>query len=249
MKVSFVIPAHNEEVKIAECLRSIAQEIDPVEHATEIIVVNNASEDRTKEIALTFPNVVVVDESRKGIVWARKAGFEVSTGDIIANVDADSILPKGWLSKVLHEFNSDEELLGLSGPLIYYDLPVHMRLFTKSWYVFGLAFDNLNHFLFKRGAMFQGGNYVVKKKAIEDIGGFDTSIEFYGEDIDIGKRLRQIGKVKWTLSLPMHSSGRRLREKGVIKMAFIYGINYLSTAFLGKPATDEYDDIRPDPSL
>lgn len=246
MKISFIIPAYNEEAVLAQCLSSIQQSIQTTQISdleTEIIVVNNASTDHTKEVALAFSGVQVVDEMRKGIVWARQAGFHESTGDILANIDADTIMPKKWLATVISEFEHDPKLLGLSGPYQYYDAPISTRILTFIFYVIGYAFNFIGTF-FGFGSMLQGGNFVLRRKALEQIGGFDTSIEFYGEDTDIGKRVNKIGKVKWTFGLPMYSSARRLNEQGLIKAGVLYIINFFSIVFSGKPATQTYKDIR-----
>src|SRR5580698_2099218 len=99
MKISFSIPAYNEEHRIGRCLVAVQKEIvrSGMENECEIVVVNNASTDRTKEIASKFAGVKVVDETRKGLTWARQAGFEHSSGELVANVDSDTMVPPGWL--------------------------------------------------------------------------------------------------------------------------------------------------------
>src|ERR1700758_5239028 len=104
MLLSFVVPAYNEEAYLGACLESILDQTRGLEHLTEIIVVNNASTDRTREIALAYPGVIVVDEDRKGLPFARQAGFDASTGQLIANVDSDSRLTPGWVAKVIATF-------------------------------------------------------------------------------------------------------------------------------------------------
>src|ERR1700735_3878627 len=101
MRLSFVVPAYNEETYLPACLESILAQTSGMGDAVEIIVVNNASSDRTREVALGYPGVRVVDEPRKGLTHARQAGFAASTGDLIANVNSDSRLTPGWVSKVL----------------------------------------------------------------------------------------------------------------------------------------------------
>ena len=128
MKLSFVIPAHNEEVNIGECLSSILRELEGKPYTVEIIVVNNASTDNTGRIARRFPGVRVVDEPRKGLVIARQAGLTRATGDLVANVDADTRIPPGWIEKVLAEFEKDPKLVCLSGPFIYNPCPVGKSL-------------------------------------------------------------------------------------------------------------------------
>ncbi len=266
MKISFVIPAFNEEKNIPDCVRSIQAEIerfkmtrkdnvsksetDKTKDAIladfdfEIIVVNNNSKDNTKEVALAL-GVTVVDESNKGIIWARKAGLEASTGDIIANIDADNRVPKGWLTTVYWYFEKDPDLLALSGPLEYYDSPAYIRFGTYFFYVFGYIFDKIIKLLFGISGLFQGGNYIVKKDAMKQIGGYDTSIVFYGEDTDIGKRISKIGKKIWTFDLPMLSSGRRIQQEGIVVMGYKYAINYLWTTFSKKPFHgEEYIDLQ-----
>jgi glycosyltransferase involved in cell wall biosynthesis len=97
MKISFVVPAYNEQALLARSLNAIRDEIlragQELGKDAEIIVVNNASTDRTREVALSIPGVTVVDEPRKGLVQARWCGFEHSTGELIANIDADTIIP------------------------------------------------------------------------------------------------------------------------------------------------------------
>lgn len=243
MKISFVIPAHNEEANIPECIRSIQAEIVRTGADAEIIVANNASTDSTKTAALACGSgVIVVDEERKGIVWARKAGYDHSTGELIANIDADNRLPKGWLDTVLHTFRN-EHVYALSGPLIYYDLPLYMRAATRSFLIGGYIINAINR-LFGMGSMLQGGNFILRRTALEAIGGFDTSISFYGEDTDIGKRVSKIGTVVWTFKLPIYSSGRRVREEGLLRTGLTYAINFFSVTYRNAPATQEYNDIR-----
>lgn len=245
MKLSFVIPAYNEEKILGKCLESVFKEIDSQMYNVEVILVNNKSTDTTKEVAQSFPLVTVVDEMQKGLVFARRAGFIASTGDIIANVDADTMLTKGWLETVMKEFEKDANLVALSGPFIYYDLSLLTRAIVKIFYFFGYFFYIVNHFLFNKGAMLQGGNFIVRRGALIDAGGFDTSIEFYGEDTDIARRISRQGKVLWTFRLPMYTSGRRLQEEGIIVTGIRYAINFFWISLRGIPFTKTHTDIRP----
>ena len=236
MKLSFVIPAYNEEEHLPACLESVQSEISrsPL-GAYEVVVVNNASTDRTKEIAEGFQNVRVVYESIKGLVQARKAGFVATTGDLVANIDADTILPKGWLHIVMREFQKDSKLVALSGPFVLHDLSLRHRALARVWYFFGVLV----------GFRIQGGNFIIRRDAWERAGGFDTSIEFYGEDADVGRRIRKQGKVRWLWKLYVYSSGRRLRGEGTVKTAFLYALNFFWIHVTGKPFSQKYKDIRP----
>lgn len=244
MKISIVIPAYNEEDRLSACLASVIDECTTGRCDIEIVVVNNASTDRTREIALSFPGIIVVDEPEKGLVRARQAGFLASTGDLIANIDADTVMPKGWLARVVREFEKDKDLAALSGPYIYYDLSPGARALVKVFYAGGYVMYLFNQYVIRVGAMLQGGNFIVDRNALQEIGGFDTSIEFYGEDTDIAKRLAKVGRVKWTFGLPMYTSGRRLKHEGLIRTGWRYALNFFWTTFLGRPYTKKYTDIR-----
>ena len=244
LKISFVIPAHNEEKLIGKCLKSVFEEIKRGDYQTEVIVVDNVSSDKTREEALKFKGVTVVNEPFKGLVQARRAGFVVSTGELVANIDADTMLPKGWLQKVMSEFEKDDNLVALSGPFIYHDLDIIDRVLIKIFYAFGYIFHLLFHYVFRVGAMLQGGNFVIRREALIKVGGYDLSIDFYGEDTDVARRISKVGKVKWAWTLPMYASGRRLREEGIVVSGARYAINYFSTIFSHRPVTRTYTDIR-----
>lgn len=244
MKLSFVIPAYNEEKMIGQCLRSILAVTAGKNYDIEIIVVNNASTDRTREIALVFSGVRVIDEPEKGLVKARAAGYNASSGDLIANIDADTELTPGWIDKVFAEFEQDNKLVVLSGPFIYHDLSVIERLLVRLFYYFGYIVYLFNRFVLRISSMVQGGNFIVRRSALELIGGYNKNFDFYGEDTDIACRLNKVGAVKFTFALPIYASGRRLQKEGILKMGFRYSLNYFWTVFLKKPFSKEFIDVR-----
>ena len=245
MKISFVIPAYNEEHYIGPCLDSIRRELASGKYEAEIIVVNNASTDRTREIASAVPGVTVVDEPRKGLVRARQAGFLASSGDLIANVDADARLTPGWIDTVFDEFNRDPDLAALSGPLLYFDMPFFGRILVRIFYGVGYAINLVIQRVLKVGAMIQGGNFVLRRSVLDAIGGFDTTIDFYGEDTDIARRASRQGRVKWTYRLPIYSSARRLMGEGILRVGTRYALNYFWVNLLGRPLTKTSTDVRP----
>src|SRR5580698_7255999 len=135
MRLSFVVPAYNEEAYLPDCLEAILKQTKGLAEPAEIIVVNNASTDRTREVALSYPGVRVVDEMQKGLTFARQAGFAASTGELIANVDSDSRLTPGWVETVLTTFAREPKMVSLSGPFIYYDLSPSQRVSVRIFYL------------------------------------------------------------------------------------------------------------------
>jgi glycosyltransferase involved in cell wall biosynthesis len=231
MRMSFVIPAYNEQELIGDCLRAVLARIAKTNFETEIIVVNNASTDRTAEVAAAFPGVKVIDEPRKGLSRARHTGFLASTGDLIANIDADTRLPDGWLEKAFRAFEQNPNLAALSGPFDYYDLSRTTNAGIRGFYHLAI------------GPLLQGGNIVARRTALEKIGGFNPQFTFYGEDVDIARRLSKVGEVKFDFNFRMPSSGRRLAAEGIFKMAVKYGLNYIWTLLFKKPFTKKVVNV------
>lgn len=244
MKISFVIPAYNEENYIGKCLESILRETKRKDYDYEIIVVNNASTDNTAKVASSYEGVRVINEPRKGLVRARKTGYEASTGNLIANIDSDTRLTSGWINEVFAEFEKNKKLVGLSGPFIYYDVSLFMSLIVRTFYYYMYAIYLINRFILRQGSAFQGGNYVFKRSAFEDMGGFNEDYNFYGEDADVSRRLFKTGQVKWTFNLPIYASGRRLAKEGPITTSFRYTLNYFWTYLFKKPFTKTATDVR-----
>ena len=89
-RLSVIVCAFNEESYIEACLHSVlAQSRRP----DEVIVVNNASTDRTRDIAAQVPGVRVVDEPRKGLTRARETGRLAAGSDVLLFLDADCRAP------------------------------------------------------------------------------------------------------------------------------------------------------------
>jgi glycosyltransferase involved in cell wall biosynthesis len=246
MELAFVIPAYNEEALIGKCLDSVVAEVKRSGRPADIVVVNNASTDRTSEIARSYPGVRVVDELEKGLVAARDAGLRATTAELVANIDADTVVPAGWLDTVYAEFERNPRLVALSGPYFYYDLSAWNRLIVTTFYGVTFLIYLLSRFVFRHGSVVQGGNFIFKRGAWLEAGGYDRSIKFYGEDTDVAVRLARVGPVKWTYKLKMWTTGRRLIEEGVIKTGATYAINFFSVLLSGHPATKKYTDVRPE---
>ncbi|WP_413738240.1 glycosyltransferase family 2 protein [Sodalis sp. RH21] len=241
MKLSLIIPAYNEELYLADCLHYAIEELaaraKPGEY--EIIVVNNASTDRTAAIAAGFERVRVVYEPIKGLTRARQKGLESASGDVLGFIDADTRMPPGWLGTVLAAYEQHSDLVCVSGPYRYFDLPWMKSLLVDLYW---LLLAKPTYWF--TGYMAVGGNFAASKQALLRIGGFDTSIAFYGEDTNIARRLANVGRVRFDLAMVMATSARRLKEEGFITTAVRYVVNFMSEVVRNKPATSEYRDIR-----
>jgi glycosyltransferase involved in cell wall biosynthesis len=242
--VSFVVPAYNEEALLASCLAAIQAEIARTQCRAEVIVVNNGSTDGTRQIAASFPGVVIIDEPQRGLVPARRAGCLAARGKLIANIDADTILTEGWLSTALREFQRTANLAALSGPFIHYDLPPSAQWVAAAFYRVGLVSCMVMRFVVRAGAMMQGGNFIVSRSALDAAGGFNPDFCFYGEDTELAVRMSRVGAVKFSFALPAFSSGRRFAAEGLFRVGLRYATNHLWTILFGQPYSPNWLDFR-----
>jgi len=93
--ITVVIPAHNEAEGLKVVLPAISREVD------EVIVVDNASDDATADVARSF-GATVVAESRRGYGRAYQTGFAAARGDIIVTLDGDGQYPAGDIPTLVH---------------------------------------------------------------------------------------------------------------------------------------------------
>lgn len=235
--ISVIIPAFNEEQYIGECLQSVLRY--KTDNVIEVIVVDNASTDGTAKKSASFTGVTVVHEPTKGLTAARQKGLGSSMGDLLAFIDADSRIPQDWFIKINAAFAKDPNLVCLSGPYNYFDLPRMQRMFVQAyWAILAMPVYAILRY------MVVGGNFVARRDALLSIQGFDTNISFYGEDTDIGRRLHTQGRVRFQKNFRVESSGRRLVAQGIVRTGVIYVANFLSEAFFHKAVTKSYTDIR-----
>jgi glycosyltransferase involved in cell wall biosynthesis len=110
VKVSVVIPCLNEEMNIEECVTRARRVLDEHEIAGEVIVADNASEDRSAELAAAA-GAVVVREPRRGYGSAYMAGFAAARGDYIVMIDADLTYDFGEIPNFVRQLDDGAELV------------------------------------------------------------------------------------------------------------------------------------------
>ena len=242
LTISVIVCAHNEAEFLPACLHSLlAQSRVP----DEILVINNASTDQTRAVALQIPYVRVVDEPRKGLVVARETGRRLAGGDLLVYLDADCRAPLTWLERVESRFIADEALIALSGPYRFYDWDWWGRLLIRAYdFTLAPATQLLVKHLLRIGTIFYGGNFAVRRAALERIQGFDTSIEFHGEDTNLGRRLFAVGRVGLFHDCWLYTSARRYVAMGEWAVIRLYVRNFTSEVLHHRPKDTSHVDVR-----
>lgn len=201
MTISVVIPAYNEEKYLPHTLESLQRlERKP----DEIIVVDGSSTDKTAAIAKSY-GVRVLTVPKKTIGYSRQVGLTSASGDVVAFTDADTLLPSDWLSKI-EAYLTRPGVVGVFGGYRFYDGPIVFTWFTNH------IVPLLNTFHHALGVtMATGQNMAFYKKTALEAGGFPVDFKI-SEDIEVARRLKQIGKILYLQWFSVATSGRRGNE-------------------------------------
>lgn len=242
MTISVIVCAHNEERFVAACLHSLLAQSRPPD---EILLINNASSDGTGAVARNIRGVRVIDEPRKGLVVARERGRVEARGDVLVYVDADCRAPLTWLARVEARFANDRSLLAISGNYRFYDWDWWGRTLLRAYdLTLGPATHVLVKYILRIGVVFYGGNFAVRRLALEQIGGFDTRIEFHGEDTNLGRRLFALGRVELRYDCFLYTSARRYNAMGKGAVFRLYVRNFVSEILYHRPKDTVHLDVR-----
>lgn len=230
--VSIVAPAYNEEQYIGVLLESLVAQ--RTSQKFEVLVVDNASTDRTVEIVQSFADrlpIRVIHEKRRGRGQARATGFTEAKGEIILSTDADVLLPPDWIEKMSAPF-SDPKIAGTASYLITHDLSP----FNNSVYAVCDWLYMWFHRVFTGNHTVVGCSFGVRKSVYESVGGFRIDLRAQ-EDVELGWKLRKAGKVILISKMRPKVSGRRFRH-GVIFGFLEYGWVLFKIAVLRQLETD-----------
>lgn len=120
LSISVVIITLNRADWLKDALTSLTKQS---RLADEVIVVDNGSEDHTREVILNFSdrlNIKYVYEGVRGIPHARNAGVQNTTGDIIAFIDDDTVADENWLKYIEIPFIKDPSIGAVGGEKTYF---------------------------------------------------------------------------------------------------------------------------------
>ncbi len=164
MKVSVIIPAYNEEQCLPETLERIGKALSVVACPSEIIVVDNDSQDGTKQVAEAFGAKVFL-EKEHNISRVRNTGAKNSTGDVLIFIDADTLVPDTLFQKITAVME-DEKCFGGAVTVEYENFKRKwMKYYLAGWKFWGKFFN-----------MAQGAAQFCRKPVFEELEGYDQPI-------------------------------------------------------------------------
>jgi len=212
VELSVIIVSWNTKKLVLDCLESLQS--NPARCSTEIILVDNASSDDTAEsVRKLYPSVKVIQNRENlGFAKANNIGMEISSGEYVALINSDVVVPLGCLEKMI-EYMKQHPDTGMLGPkMILRDGTIGQSCYrfptVWSWFCNALALDSL----FKGARAFgdfemasfpydsiedvdvlTGWFWMVRRKALDRVGDLDDRFFMYGEDIDWAKRFHEDG--------------------------------------------------------
>ena len=194
--LSFIVPAHNEEHELAECLKAIHRAAEASGRSHEVIVADDASTDRTGEIA-RVSGAQVIPLNRRQIAAARNAGARVARGDILFFVDADTHIVPAHVRMAVDALErgcvGGSARVGVDRRLPFW-AGVFLAIFSAAYFALRLG---IGAFIFTRREIF------------EEVGGFDEQY-FAGEEVYLSIALKKRGRFV-ILREPVVTSARKIR--------------------------------------
>jgi len=210
MMISVIIANHNGEEYLDRCLGSLSRSGPRL----EVILVDNASNDGSLDlVASRFPGVrILLQESNVGFAAANNLGAEAAQGDALLLLNADAWLEPDSLELLAGRLESDHRA-GLVAPRLRYPDGRRQFSWSPARGVLGEVLQRLRngfedhawvHGTVARGigrlagrSWYTAACVLIRARAFQQVGGFDTSFFMYFEDVDLCVRLEEAG---WRLA-------------------------------------------------
>ncbi len=242
MTYSIIIPTLNEEKLLPNLLKQINSPGFRNSFDTEVIISDGGSNDKTIEIAMELSDIVKVHNStqRQNIAEGRNAGAKQANGDIFIFINGDVLIPE-----IAHFFNYIENKFA---PSDYLAMTCKVKIFPEE----EILLDKLYHGVYnayfvllnKIGiGMGRGECHIIRKNVFRKINGYNESLAA-GEDFDLFRRIRKLGKILFAKNLCVYESPRRFRKLGYKQVSWSWLKNGLSVLFKNKSISKEWEQVR-----
>ncbi|MCB9358728.1 glycosyltransferase family 2 protein [Candidatus Woesearchaeota archaeon] len=182
--VSILIPCYNESEVIVDTLRSIKQQ--GYKGKLEVIVIDDGSTDDTQKSVEEFSMrekfaVKIIHGKHQGKSKALNDGVKAAKNDFILTIDADTMLEKGSLQKLIAPFK-DAKVGATNGSMVVAKADTLIRIFQRIEYHYNNLIRKSFSKIYKNSIWFYGAFACYRKNALKKIGSFHT--DTMTEDMD-----------------------------------------------------------------
>ncbi len=224
-RVTLVIPVLNAGRSLPHTLRAVRALTPPPE---EVVLVDNGSTDESLSLIRQFQEdtsrfrVLLFREPRRGASAARNVGVQAAHGEIVAFTDADCAPEPVWLRHLLEPF-ADPTVGAVAGRVIPAPARSTLELFS-ALYTLQMPDQSARHRRWIPGTGgFPTANFAARRSLLQELGGFDQTIEIYGEDFDLCARLYARGAAIVYTPKARVSHYHRTTLVGMLRQAFGFG--------------------------
>lgn len=204
--VSILLTLRNAEKDVGKCLTSL---LDQTFTDFEVVIVDDVSTDKTKEIIQKFKDQRVKyfrNERLLGLSASRNKCLKYATGDYVFFTDGDCIVSKNWIEEGL-KYLKTSDCIGVEGKTYYVSKEYKP---TRSDDVV----DNLT------GGQYPTCNMSYMKSTLNSIGGFDERYT-YMEDRDLASRAKRLGKIRFNPNMIVIHQKKTFTWRGFVRKGCI----------------------------
>lgn len=240
--MSIIVPTKNEEKLLERCLVQFTPDIRR-SFRLEVIVSDGGSSDDTMGIATAYADSIATHEGawRQTIAEGRNRGAALARAELLIFLNADTLLcdvPQ-FLERAEQRFAVDESLAAVA---------TRVEVFPeeRQWS------DRLFHAYFNRYVkvantfglgMGRGECQIVRRKAFEALRGYNATMAA-GEDFDLYRRLRSIGRIRFDRELLVYESPRRYRKYGYMHVYFDWIRNGFAVLCKHRSSDQVWEEVR-----
>jgi glycosyltransferase involved in cell wall biosynthesis len=240
-KISIIIPTLNEEKLILQTLKQFDAGLKE-KYNLEIIVSDGGSKDSTLQIVNGLADKVIVHKEnyKQNISRGRNQGALNSVGDVLIFLNADTLISDAnlFFEKILSVFVDENVVAVTCSVKVFKD----EEIFKDK--IFHFLYNNYVRFLNKFFmGMGRGECHIIRSDIFLKAKGYNEEL-FAGEDYDLYRRLKKIGKIKFINEITIFESPRRYRKFGYLKVFWDWTRNSIWITLFKKSISKDWEEVR-----
>jgi len=206
--VTVAVSTRDRLQHLGMCLKAISRLTYP---RLDLLVIDNAPHSQSAErlVKRGFSGMRYIVEPRPGLDWARNRAIREARGEIIAFIDDDVVVDRGWVQALVRVFVDDPDVMAVTGLVVPYELETEAQILFERYGGFGKGFElkrippckgtrHCRRSHLAAGDLGTGANMAFRRSIFEKIGGFDPCLDMGtetcgGGDLEMFFRVVQEG--------------------------------------------------------